>query len=308
MKTAPIALFVYNRPLHTRRTVEALQRNRFASASDLYIFSDGPRTPDSLPAVGAVREYIRGVTGFRTVSIHERPQNVGLANSIIAGVTQLCGSSGRVIVLEDDLVTCGHFLQFMNEALELYESCDSVASIHGYWYPVTGRLPETFFLKIPSSWGWATWSRAWQLFEPDGRKLLAELHRRRLAKTFDFDGAMPYTRILEHQIAGKSDSWAIRWDAAVFLAGKLSLYPGTSLVKNIGFDGTGRHSGISAAFDVDLPAEPIGVAPVPIMESAEARAALIEYYRAKNSGLLPRLANRLRHLGFRAVRSSGGAK
>jgi len=110
-----------------------------------------------------------------------------------------------------------------------------VGSIHGYWYPVDRQVPETFFLRGASCWGWATWSRAWQLFEGDGRQLLAELERQGLTHRFDLDGAMAYTRMLKDQIAGKNNSWAIRWHAAMFLAGRLQLSPGTSLVRNTGF-------------------------------------------------------------------------
>jgi len=281
MKTAPIALFVYNRPEHTRRTVEALQRNEGAAESDLFVFADAAQTPEVAASVKKVRNYAGSIEGFRSVRTITRERNFGLANSIVDGVTQICGEYGRVIVLEDDLVTSPHFLRFMNRALETYADDDRVGSVHGYWYPVDAPMPDSFFLRIASSWGWGTWSRAWRLFERDGARLLSELRRRGLTGAFDLDGATPYTRMLEEQIAGKNDSWAIRWDASLFLAGKMSLYPGASLVSNIGFDGSGRHSPVSTAYDHELASTPVSVERLEPVECVEALAALVRYYRAK---------------------------
>jgi hypothetical protein len=226
------------------------------------------------------------------VVVVERDRNRGLAASIIEGVTDVTGRYGRVIVLEDDLVTAKTFLRFMNDALERYADADDVASVHGYWYPVRASLPETFFLRIPSSWGWATWARAWKLFEPDGRKSLQAIEDRGLQPAFDLDGSMAYTQMLRDQIGGLNDSWAIRWDASVFLSGKLALYPNRSLVLNIGFDGSGTHSGTSAAYDVQLPEAPVRIAGGPVVESIEARAALVTYYR-RRYGLARRILDRL---------------
>ncbi len=188
---APIALFVYNRPWHIQQTVEALQKNDLAEDSDLFIFSDAPKKKEAVAAVQEVREYIKTVGGFKSVSIIERDINFGLANSIIDGVTRMCNEYGRVIVLEDDLVTSPYFLCYMNDALDLYEHEESVISIHGYIYPVAEKLPETFFLRGADCWGWATWKRGWELFEQDGRRLLEELCRQKLTDRFDFDNSYP---------------------------------------------------------------------------------------------------------------------
>jgi len=150
---APIALFAYNRPWHTRRTVEALQRNALAEQSDLFIFSDAPKRPDSADAVRQVRGYIKTISGFKSINIVERAQNLGLAKSIIDGATYLSNQCGRFIVLEDDIVTSPHFLTFMNEALKRYADDDRVISIHGYVYPVAQPLPDAFFLLGADCWG-----------------------------------------------------------------------------------------------------------------------------------------------------------
>ena len=210
---APIVLFVYNRPWHTQQTIEALQKNELASESELFIYADGAKNNKANEKVKEVRNYIKTVDGFNKVTIIERENNWGLADSIIDGVTQTVNKYGRVIVLEDDLVTSSYFLRFMNDALEVYKDNNEVASIHGYLYPIDNMIgvPDTFFIKGADCWGWATWARSWELFELNGQKLLDELQYKKLQKEADFNNSYGYSRMLKDQINGKNNSWAIRW-------------------------------------------------------------------------------------------------
>ncbi|MFM8495424.1 MAG: glycosyltransferase family 2 protein, partial [Planctomycetia bacterium] len=139
MPCAPIALFTYNRLEHTAATLAALARNPLADESPLWAFSDGPRTgrTEDREKIAAVRDLLRSVRGFREVHVVERPENLGLSRSIIAGVGEMVERHGRVIVLEDDIVTSPHFLRYMNDGLDCYEHDDRVISIHGYVYPIT---------------------------------------------------------------------------------------------------------------------------------------------------------------------------
>jgi hypothetical protein len=294
--SAPVALFVYNRPDHSARTLEALAANELAAETDVTIYCDGAKGPETRQAVDATRAVARGARGFHSVRTVERASNMGLANSVIAGVTQLCGERGRVIVLEDDLVTAPTFLRFMNDALDKYRHDERVGSIHGYWYPVNRAVPENFFLRGASCWGWATWSRGWQVFERDGAKLLTELRSRQLTGAFDLDGAMAYTKMLEAQIAGRNNSWAIRWHASTFLAGLLQLSPGRSLVNNIGFDGTGTHCDTSTVFEVTLGNSPVRLVDIPVEQSEVARAALIHYYNSTRRSFTQRVVGKLRRM------------
>ena len=159
MKPAPIALFAYNRPAHLARTLAALQNNELAAASDLFVFADGAKSPAHAEGVARVRETLRDVTGFRSVTVAARAENLGLARSIISGVTELVTAHDRVIVVEDDLHTSPYFLRYLNEALEMYAADERVVSAHAYVYPIARPLPETFFLRGADCWGWATWRR-----------------------------------------------------------------------------------------------------------------------------------------------------
>lgn len=283
MDMAPVALFTFNRLEHTRRTVEALARNQQADQSNLIIFSDGPRSPQDASQVNAVRNYLSSVAGFRSVEIVHRLHNRGLAKSIISGVTEICRQYGRAIVLEDDLITSPFFLRYMNEALDLYENAAEVISIHGYVYPIQERLPETFFLKGADCWGWATWQRGWELFESDGTSLLAQLEKRGLTEQFDFDGTYEFAAMLRDQIAGSNNSWSIRWYASAFLRDRLTLYPGRSLVSNIGNDPSGTHCTSTSKYDVTLTEQPIKVDKLDLRENGQARAAFERYFRRLHS-------------------------
>lgn len=284
MTTAPVLLFVYNRPLHTRQTIEALKKNTLASESVLYIYSDAPRSDADVENVKKVREVIHATNGFKQVNIIEREHNWGLARNIIDGVTSMVNQHGRVIVLEDDLLTAPYFLQYMNDALETYHDEPRVGHIYACDYTQNEALPDTYLIKWTGSWGWATWDRAWKYFNPDGQYLLDELKRRKLTRTFDFNGTYRYTRMLQQQVEGKNNSWAIRWNASLFLNDILSLNVGKSLVRNIGFDGSGTHCGNDRLYDSVLHMQPLPVVKIsPIKESAIGRQAFEQYYRRTNS-------------------------
>lgn len=243
MAHSPIVLFVYNRPEHTVRTVEALKQNPLAGQSDLFIFSDGSKSEFDYSKVSEVRAYLKEITGFKSISIFESDTNKGLSTSIISGVSIVFEKFDRIIVLEDDLVTSPYFLEYMNEALALYENDPSVGCIHGWNYllDTSGMEESTFFLPGADCWGWATWKNSWSLFEKDGSKLLLQLQNSNREYSFNRRNTMPYVQMLRDQIAGKNDSWAIRWHASLFLNGKFCLHPVNSLVKNIGLDGSGTH-------------------------------------------------------------------
>jgi hypothetical protein len=279
MSKAPIVLFTYARPEHTRHTVEALLKNDGVQNHDLIIFSDGAKSAETQMAVTEVRAYLSTISGFSSIKIHHRTLNLGLAQSVIQGVGQVLSEYEQVIVLEDDLVTSPYFLAYMNEALRRFEHDDRVVSIHGYSYPVKQKLPDAFFLRGADCWGWATWRRGWQLFNSDGQALLDELVDRKLIDGFDFNSTFSYSKMLKNQIRGLNDSWAVRWYASAFLANKLTLYPGRSLVHNIGNDGSGRHSGVDARFVTGLATSAIDLTAVDVAHSALGQAAFEAFFR-----------------------------
>lgn len=243
VETAPIVLFVYNRPAHTRRTLEALCRNHLADRSVLYVYCDGAKPGASgsdLEQIATVRQSVRECGWPGALKIIERDANSGLAHSVITGVTEVIGRHGKVIVLEDDLVTSPSFLEYMNYGLHRFAGHGEVGSINASWLHerIAPLLPGYFFLNSCDCWGWATWKDRWELFETDGKKLLEALHGDEVAlKRFEPE----WMDILEAQIAGKVSSWHVRWLATCILHRKIGLFSRQSYLANIGLDDSGTH-------------------------------------------------------------------
>lgn len=291
---APIALFVYNRPKHTERTIKFLQQNLLAPDSRLYIFSDGPKNNSDEEQVNEVRNFIKTVDGFKSVKVIESKTNKGLANSVIEGVTQLNNNYGQVIVFEDDLVSSPHTLTYFNEALNRYRNDDKVMHIGAYMYHLKdSNLPESFFYRAATSWGWATWQSAWQHFEPNIDKLIAQFDRQKISE-FAIEGTMNFWKQMQDFKKGKNNSWAIRWYASIFLRGGLTLNPSQSLVNNIGHDGTGVHSGINDIYNVIINPKPITQFPTEITENKEAYQAIKAFLANRKGNLWDRVKRYLK--------------
>ena len=247
-KPAPIVLFVYNRPWHTQQTIEALQNNELASKSELFIYADGAKNEKAYTQVEKVRSYVRAVSGFKKLTVIERDKNWGLANSIIDGVTQTVNKYGRVIVLEDDLVTSPFFLRYMNNALEFYKSEEKVMHISGWNYPIEiNALNDVFLWRVMNCWGWATWADKWQYFEKDTDKLINVFTNEDIYK-FSLDGTADFWKQVLLNKKEKINTWAIYWYASIFKQNGLCLNPVQSFVQNIGHDNSGENCSKTNSF------------------------------------------------------------
>lgn len=276
---APIALFTYNRADHTKSVIESLLQNKEAKDSELYIFSDGPKTEEKRKAVEANRHYIHSITGFKSIHIIEHEENQGLANSLIKGITALTNKYGRVIVVEDDLILSPYFLQFMNEALDKYANDDRISAVSAFLNPIDNTPPNLFFLRYFACWGWGTWKRAWDLFNPDAKDLLRKLRWKK--KDFNINNSCDFYGMLYCQKIGLVDSWAIRFYASSFLANKLVLFPGQSMASQTGFDGSGTHceNDNSIYQTVQPSSSPIHFSDIAIIENQEMYVAFSRFYR-----------------------------
>ena len=294
---APIALFAFRRPEHLSACLASLRACAEAASSPLVVFCDGARTADDDAGVAVVRRVAHSAEGFASVRVVERDRNLGLAASVIDGVSGLLREYERIVVVEDDLVVSPDFLRYLNEGLDLYADEPSVVSIHAYVYAVPEPLPPSFFLRGADCWGWATWRRGWAVFDPDAAALLRRLDASGERRAFDLDGAFPYRSMLEDQVAGRIDSWAVRWYASAFLTGGLTLYPGVSLVENTGQDGSGTHSIPSTTHDVAAARMTLPLEPIAVVESSSARAAVVRTLAPHFGGRWTRLGARLRRGG-----------
>jgi putative methyltransferase (TIGR04325 family) len=272
-----ICIFAYKRPDHLRKVLKALAGNQPAASLPLIVFVDGPRNHSDQPLVNDVIAVSRQAFGFESVQVRLRNNNLGLYISLTNGISEVLSEYSSVIVIEDDILVSPHFLRFMLDALELYRDIPEVASIHGFTPPIRNHLPDTFFLRGADCWGWATWRDRWQLFRHDAGAMAMEIIDRGLVYEFDLLGSYPYLEMLKGRASGANNSWAICWHASCFLPGKLTLYPGKSLVSNIGLDNSGEHCGPSPMMSIPtFGTQPVVVSPIPL----EVDQSLLEVYSA----------------------------
>jgi len=243
--TTPVAFFSYHRAEHAGRALDSLARCHRLDECRVYLYCDGAKGDGDRAAVAKSRQVVREWGAkFQAVMI-ERPVNLGLSQSIIAGVTELCRQYGRVIVVEDDLVLSPYFIDYMLQALERYQEVLEVYQISGYMFPVEcSAATDALFLPLTTTWGWATWDRAWRSFDWKAAGAREQLTDSKARDRFDLGGSYPYSKMLEDRLAGKNDSWGILWWWTVFQANGVVLYPRESLVVNEGFDGSGVHCGL----------------------------------------------------------------
>lgn len=277
---APIVVFSYNRPDHLRRTLEALAKNDLASQSVLYIYCDGAKpdaSDEQKERIAKNREVAMNAAGFKELHVVEREKNVGLKNNIVGAVTEIVNRYGRIITLEDDVVSSVGFLKFMNEALELYQDEEKVMHISAYMYPHKTRLPDTFFFSVPyPGGGWATWKRAWQHYN-DNTEVLYEKWKDKW-ELFDVLGGDYLSKQLERNLDGTMNTWFVKWHAVLLEKGALTLYPGRSLTNNIGFDDEATHCYVTSKFDV-VPMDYVKVNRIPLTVNKKARNVIFVFYQ-----------------------------
>ncbi|GIX17758.1 MAG: glycosyl transferase [Rhodothalassiaceae bacterium] len=239
---APVVVFAYKRPDHLRQTILSLMACDGFDESPIIIYFDGPKNDKEKEATNLTREVAKDLIG-NIAEFHFQNRNIGLAKSVIRGVTDVTNRFGRAIIIEDDLILAPGFLRFMNDALDRYADVPRIFQISGFMFdiPEWKHRKTALFLPFTVSWGWATWKRAWDAFDPDATGWEILRHDRALRRRFNLDGNYNYAAMLEDQMAGRIDSWAIRWYWSVFKANGLVLFPPVSLVRNIGMDGSGTH-------------------------------------------------------------------
>ena len=312
MALAPIVLFVYDRPVHTLKTLQALNDNELAEQSRLYIFADGPKansTEFDKRKIHEVRELIKSRQWCGWVEIKESQENRGLAESIKQGVTEIVNKHGKIIVLEDDIVTKPNFLKYMNDALDFYQNEDRVMHI-GSFVPLTTlfrKLPETWFSRFMSCWGWATWSSSWECAIWDTEFLNNEIRKGNRLFQFNLEGTLDFHTHLERNLDGSLNTWAIKWFASIFLNNGLCLYPSHSLTKNIGFDGSGENCDVLDIKESQGGHDFIRVDNIKLEESRIGKSYLKRYYTyGSDSSLRKQLKTAYVQLRYKLIKKIKG--
>lgn len=296
MSFAPIALFAYKRPALVERLLRSLLANPEIQRSEVFAFCDGPKSPTEEAAVEQTRAAVRAA-GLPRLRMVERERNLGLARSVIEGVSQICEERERVIVLEDDLELSARFLAYMNAALERYRGAERVLHVSGYTYPVElGATADAVFLPFIGSWGWATWRRAWRHFDASASAYAEVARSRASRRRFDLGGSYGFFAMLERQLRGEIDSWAIRWYLSVFAKGGLALYPARSLVRYAGTGAGATHSRSAQTRIQDAVAHEFEVRTFPGPQVDERAYARIRAFLRRETGLVSRARRRLLRL------------
>jgi len=295
-KLAPIVLFVYNRPWHTRQTVEALQKNELANESKIFIYSDGPKNENAVEKVKEVQEYIKIIDKFREITIVEREKNWGLANNIVDGVNKIVNEYGKIIVLEDDLVTSSYFLKFMNEALEFYKDEEKVWHVNGWNNPIDANdIESIYFSRIAYSWAWGTWKDRWAKFNNDPEYYIRNFSKKDIW-LFNINGTYDMWGQLIRNKKGTLKTWAVFWNAQVYISKGLCLNNTLKLVKCIGTDGSGENCGVENTYirqELSCKENKYSF-PTVISFHNEAQNRLIDFIKKSKKSFTKRLINKLR--------------
>lgn len=296
MMNAPIIVFAYNRPNHLKQTLQALAANSEAIESDLYIFIDGPKNEKGYEVnrevVHIAENFAKGY--FRAVNIKNHTQNRGLACSVISGVSEIIEEYGRVIVTEDDAVSAPSYLKFMNQALDYYRGNQSIWSVGGYTIPM--QIPQDYQSDViltqrSSSYAWATWKERWETIDwemKDYRRFHWNFIERCRFNQWGDDRAS----MLDDQMLGRVNSWAIRFDYAMFKNHMFNVLPTKSLIANIGHDGSGTHStsamNLQNPFKVDLKNAPSSFVLDEVEVDERIRKAFCKPFHATKTNLTKR--------------------
>ena len=305
MELAPIVVFAYNRPDHLRRTLDALSKNELAKDSVLFVYCDGPKAMASSDeeknenvqrsaqrffkgssedykeyrhSIEQCVELAQSQAWPKELHVISHENNWGLAKSIVGAVTEIVNRYGKVITLEDDIVTSKGFLRYMNDALELYKDEDKVMHISAYMFPHKKRLPQTFFYPVPyPGGGWATWKRAWAFYN-DNTKELYDYWSGRWDE-FDVNGGTLYRKQLEDNLSGRMSTWFVKWHAVVLQRKGLTLYPGKSLTTNIGFDSSATNCSPTNRYYIYVLADSITVKKSLVKENKKCGRVIYDFYQ-----------------------------
>tara|TARA_B100001093_G_C26824533_1_gene1013400 strand:- start:203 stop:1141 length:939 start_codon:yes stop_codon:yes gene_type:complete len=239
---APVLIIAFNRSIHFHKTLSALSKNKLAKQTNLYVVVDGPRNKNDEAAQKLIFNSIKLVNDkFANITIKKNKSNKGLAANIIDSVSNIINENGKIIVLEDDLLTSRGFIKFMNDALEYYEKVKDVWHISGNNIVSNEMKKNDIFLwRFMNCWGWATWKDRWQYFEKDPKSLIKTFDKDMIYR-FNLDGVGTFWDQIEKNAQNKLNTWAIFWYATIFKKGGICVSPYFSYIKNIGFDGSGTH-------------------------------------------------------------------
>lgn len=239
---SPIIYICYNRLEHTKKSLSSLKKNKLAKKSNIIIFSDEAKSPKEDKKVLNIRNYLKKLKGFKSKKLILRNKNFGTKFNIVSAINYTFKKFDRAIIIEDDLIVSKSFLTFMNECLNKYKDKKNIWHINGWSYPFMKKSSNDInFLRSMNCWGWATWKDRWKHLSLDDERLIKKFTNKKIHKFNIFSTMDHFSQIIRNKRKTLS-SWAVYWHATIFLKKGICIYPKFSMVRNIGFDGSGRMS------------------------------------------------------------------
>lgn len=252
MNLAPVVVFTYTRFIHLKKVVASLQANHLAKFTDLYVVSDGASRPEDEPLVQNIRNWAKQIKGFQNVEVICRENNFGAFNSIVEAEKYILRKYGKIICLEDDIITSKNFLAFMNSGLSFYYQHPNVLTISGYSHPINPDTRKDFWVcPYHCPWGYATWEHKWSRidyhYNPYNEMIGSPIHTSKAKKYGKF-----LLRNLKADLQQKICAADARICAQMVINNSITIMPSISKVQNIGHDGSGLHSAQTNKFWVEL--------------------------------------------------------
>lgn len=231
---------LFNRPEVTRRLLDAL---RSAQPSQLFVAADGPRAghPTDVERCRQTRDVIDEVDWPCTVHTLFHDANLGLKNAVISGIDWFFEHVESGIILDDDCLPAPDFFTFAGELLDRFALVPQVMHVSGLNMAQEKSFsPHSYFFgEVGHIWGWATWRRAWALYDDDLTDWPA------MRREFGH-GASPLRRALGRKFAsahaGRKTTWARSWYYTMARHAGLAIIPSVNLVQNIGFGADATHT------------------------------------------------------------------
>lgn len=252
-----VLFLVFNRLDTTKRVFAAI---REASPPRLYVAADGPRLskPDEQEKTNAVRDYIISNIDWQCeIKTLFRNQNLGCKHAVESAISWFFDHEEMGIILEDDCLPNQDFFRFCQELLQYYCDDTRIMTISGDNFQPRQRQDAKYsyyFSHYPHCWGWATWKRAWNYYDPT-MKLWPEFRRGEWMKNaYNNWSEKRYKRkVFQKVYDGELNSWAYLWEFTCLSQGGLTVLPRVNLVSNIGFSQASTHTKASKSSLSNLP-------------------------------------------------------
>lgn len=298
-KKKPVIIILYNRPKHTEKLFNSIINAKNYNRFNFYVFCDGAKNQNDIEKINEIKTIVKSFKKKINIKTFYRKKNIGLILNITNSINSVLSKNNFAIILEDDLVLHKNFFNFMDVSLEKYKKNDNVFQISGYSYPIKNYNKKHYFLSLSSCWGWAITARNWKNFAKflNNKKLLMFYYLKikknsSIKNSFNYGNSYNYFSMLKKFFNNKVNSWGIIFYLYLFVENKLTLFPNNSLVRNIGFDGSGNHKSKNNLFNSEFQNTNLSNFPDKVVEKSIHRLKVENFFK-ENLSLYAKIKNRI---------------